>query len=73
MSDLEKLYYNMCNLVDDYTDTDEVREARDNVENALGKEAYIKYEDEICALLSVTEKQGFICGFQYAVSLLTSG
>lgn len=73
MSNIEKLYYNMDKLNDDYMDSDEVRQARGNVESVLGREVYFKCESEILSLASVNEKQGFILGFQYAVSLLTSG
>lgn len=73
MSNLEKLYYSMHILVDEYKDTDETKAARAAVENALGGKDYMKYEDEISDLAGSTEKQGFINGFQYAVSLLTSG
>lgn len=73
MDNLEKLYYNFHKLSDNYADTEEVKEARDNVENVLGKETYFECESEISILASENEKQGFINGFQYAVSLLTSG
>ncbi len=73
MSNLEKLYYNMHILNDGYVDTDETKAARNAVENALGEKAYIEYEDKISDLTASAEKQGFITGFQYAVSLLTSG
>ena len=73
MSNIEKLYYNMHKLSDDYKDTEEVEQARDNVESVLGRETYFECESEIAILASATEKQGFITGFQYAVSLLTSG
>lgn len=73
MSNIEKLYYNMNKLNDNYKDTEEVEQARDNVESVLGKETYFECESEISILASAIEKQGFITGFQYAVSLLTSG
>lgn len=73
MSNLEKLYYNFHKLSGDDPETREVREARDNVENALGSETYFGCEDEITMLESLNEKQGFIKGFRYAVSLLTDG
>lgn len=73
MSNLEKLYYNFDKLIDNFDDTPEVKEARNNLEKVLGREAYTKYETEISILESKSEKQGFITGFQYAVSLLTSG
>lgn len=73
MSNLEKLYYNMDKLNDDYKDSEEVIQAMDNVERAIGRETYYECEEEISALTSANEKQGFIFGFQYAVSLLTNG
>ena len=73
MSNLEKLYYNMEKLIDDWVDMPETKEASDRLEEALGEELYEEYEDIICECMSVNEKQGFIKGFQYAVSLLTSG
>ena len=73
MSNLEKLYYNMHILNEYYADTEETKEAQNAMESAIGEEIYSKCEDEICACMSANEKQGFIFGFQYAVSLLTSG
>lgn len=73
MNYLEKLYYNMEKLSDDWTDSPEVRAASDKLEKALGDELYGKYEDEINDCESANHKEGFIKGFQYAVSLLTSG
>lgn len=72
MTNLEKLYYNMHVLTDDYADSKEAEEARDAVEKDLGKD-FMKYEDTIAAFASATEKQGFITGFKCAVSLMTSG
>lgn len=73
MSNLEKLYYNL-HLLDEYCkDLPEKKEAENNLEKAMGGELYAKYEDEICACQAANEKQGFIFGFQYAVSLMTSG
>lgn len=73
MSNIEKLYYNMHILNDGYKDTEETRAARNAVEEALGEKAYMEYEDKLSDLTASVEKQGFITGFQYAVSLLTSG
>jgi len=72
MSNLETLYYNMDKLNDNWTDTPEVKAASDRLEEALGDELYSKYEDEICDCTAANHKEGFIKGFQYAVSLLTS-
>lgn len=73
MNNLEKLYYNMDKLSDNWTDTPEVKAASDRLEEALGEELYLKYEDEICNCQSANHKEGFVKGFQYAVSLMTSG
>lgn len=73
MSNLEKLYYNLDRLIENYDDTEEIKDARNNLEKMLGREAYTKHETEISILEYKSEKQGFITGFQYAVSLLTSG
>lgn len=72
MNNLEKLYYNMDKLSDNWTDTPEVKAASDKLEKAIGAEVCEKAEDEICRCMSANEKQGFIHGFQYAVSLLTN-
>lgn len=73
MSNLEKMYYNMEKLSDDWEDMPETKKSRDKLEETIGNELYAKYEDVICDYVSANEKQGFIKGFQYAVSLLTSG
>ncbi len=73
MSNLEKLYYNMEKLSDDWCDMKETREARDKLEKAIGAKLYAKYEDEICSCMGLYEKRGYIQGFAYEVSLLTSG
>ncbi len=73
MTNIEKLYYNMDKLNDDYADTEEVENALKKLIAALGRETYIKYEDEILSYSSAVEKQGFITGFQYFTSLLPSG
>ena len=73
MSNIEKLYYNLHLLDEYYKDTPEKKEESDRLEEAMGAELYARYEDEICSYMSASEKQGFIFGFQYAVSLLTNG
>lgn len=72
MSNIEKLYYNLC-LMNEHADMPETIEAGDRLEGAMGKELYGKYEDEIIDCTAANEKQGFIFGFQYAVSLLVNG
>lgn len=74
MSNLEKLYGYMYLLDDNWNDyTPEIKAASDRIEKAMGDELYIKYEDEIMDYVYKSNKEGFIQGFQYAVSLLTSG
>lgn len=73
MDNIEKLYYNMDKLNDDYADTEEVKIARDKVEKTMGSEKYFKHEDEITTFAASSEKQGFVIGFRYTVSLLTGG
>lgn len=73
MSNIEKLYHNLYLLDEHYKDMPETKEAADKLEKAMGDELYVKYEDEICNCKAENEKQGFIFGFQYAVSLLTGG
>lgn len=73
MSNLEKLYYSMDKISDNWVDSPELRAATNRLEEALGDELYAKYEEEICDCAVVNHKEGFVKGFQYAVSLLTSG
>ncbi len=72
MKNIEKLYYNMENLSDNWGDMPETRKANKELENALGRKLYMEHEEKILAYMVASEKQGFIRGFQYAVSLLTS-
>ncbi len=73
MSNIEKLYYNMEKLTDNWNDMPEKKAANEKLEEAVGQDFYLKYEDVICDCMVANEKQGFILGFQYAVSLLTGG
>lgn len=73
MTTIEKLYYNMHVLSDNWIASPEAMEKSDRLEEALGHKLYMKYENEINDCESAYEKQGFISGFQYAVSLFTSG
>ena len=77
MSELEKLFY-YYNAEVGKNDFKETKEASENVWNYLKekekeKSSYLDAEEKIIALASANEKQGFINGFQYAVTLLTSG
>lgn len=73
MENIEKLYCNLHVLDECYHDMPDTIEASRNLERAMGEELYAKYEDDICICKDMNEKQGFVFGFQYAVSLLTSG
>lgn len=70
MSNLEKLYYNMENLSDNWCDEPGVESASDRLSRAMGDELCAKYEDEILNLQCENHKDGFIKGFQYAMSLM---
>lgn len=74
MSHIEKLYYNLNKLIENYSDTEETREARKAMESMLeslmSREDYLECEAVIATCMSANEKQGFVYGFQYAVSLL---
>lgn len=72
MSNIEKLYYDLC-LMNRNPDRTETIDAGNRLEEKMGKELYGKYEDEISDYTTANEKQGFIFGFQYAVSLLING
>lgn len=73
MTTIERLYYNIDKLSDDWECQPEISAASDRLEKALGRELYTKYEDEISDHGEANLKDGFIKGFQYAVSLLTNG
>lgn len=67
MSSLEKLYYK---IKEDYKDFAETEVALDVMVDSIGEENYLKYENKISAYAVAAERQGFIVGFQCAVSLL---
>lgn len=73
MSIIEKLYYDMPDLVDKYVDMPDVLDAREKLEKTMGNELMRKYEDGITELSAASEKQGFLYGFGLAVDLLMSG
>ncbi len=72
MSNLERIYENLENLIDDLADTKETKEAHRVLEEGLGDELYKKYENEIHVYGIENEKHGFIYGFRYAMSLIFS-
>lgn len=77
MNAVEKIYYNMDKLSDNYVDLAESIEASDKVTSAIKslvpEDKQLKFSDEVSHSQAAYEKQGFIYGFNFAVSLLTSG
>ncbi len=73
MSNLEKVYYNLHILDDNYADGEDVKSAREDIINFYSGDDKLKYEELIIAHALANEKQGFMFGFQYAVSLLMNG
>lgn len=73
MNNLEKIYYNLDKLYDGWKDSGETQEAYSALLRALGKDSFMELEDYIGTYASAVEKQGFVAGFRYAVSLLMDG
>lgn len=71
MSEIEKLYYNMGESI--LADLPETQEASNKLYEELGDDFISEHEEVITRLTSANEKQGFICGFQYAVKLMLEG
>lgn len=77
--DIEKLYYNLEKLHDDYKDLDDTKESSNKLTAHLKEQAgrfftsksILELDNYIRDLCSANEKQGFIYGFEYAVRLLT--
>lgn len=67
MREVEKLYYK---VEGNYPNFEETTQADGKLEEALGKDMYYNVENYIHELTSASEKQGFVYGFKYAVSLL---
>lgn len=70
MSEIEKIYYNFNALCDDVAELEDTVEARRKLQEKMGREMFLKYDDEISDCCMYTEKQGFIWGFQYAMKLM---
>ena len=73
MSEIENLYNNMDILREDFAELPETREASDRLHEELGRDFMIEHEDVIVGHAAASEKQGFIHGFQYAISLMMEG
>lgn len=70
MSEIEKIYYNFNVLCDDVAELEDTVESRRKLQEKMGREMFLKYDDEISDCCMYTEKQGFIWGFQYAMKLM---
>ena len=65
---IENLYYMLISK--NWCDNEEVKEAQSALEEYLTEDTYILVVSELCRYGSACEKQGFVNGFRYAVSLL---
>ena len=72
MSAIEKIYYDLENLEDNLAELEDTVESRRKLQEKMGREMFLKYDDAISDCCMYTEKQGFIWGFQYAMKLMTS-
>lgn len=72
MSAIEKIYYDLENLEDNLADLEDTVESMRKLQEKMGREMFLKYDDEISDCCMYREKQGFIWGFQYAMKLMTS-
>lgn len=70
MSAIEKIYYDLENLEDNLADLEDTVESMRKLQEKMGREMFLKYDDEISDCCMYTEKQGFIWGFQYAMKLM---
>lgn len=73
---LGKIYSNLHLLLDDFTDFPETEEAENNFwkfvkKNVLSnREPDIEFENVLLDVAHYNQKQGFIYGFKYAISLM---
>lgn len=70
MSAIEKIYYDLENLEDNLADLEDTVESMRKLQEKMGREMFLKYNNEISDCCMYTEKQGFIWGFQYAMKLM---
>lgn len=71
MSEIEKIYYTYMNDISLDGDSEEIIQAREILYEQLDKKGMspYDYEDYIVALASKHEKEGFLNGFKYAMSI----
>lgn len=82
MKEIEKIYNNFDRLCDNFADLEDTNKGYKELETYIIKETFHgvpgwekeqrNLMDEITQYAALNEKQGFIYGFQYAVSLLTN-
>lgn len=73
--EIEKIYYNLDGLMDDYTDLPETLAAcRETMEfltaHKMPEKIKLAVSDHLDKIHYESERQGFLYGFQYAVRLL---
>lgn len=71
MTEIEKIYYDYMNDVSLGRDSQEIIQARDILYEQLDEKGIspYDYEDYVGSLTSEHEKQGFLNGFKYAMSI----
>lgn len=71
MSEIEKIYYTYMDDISLGGDSEEIIQAREILYEQLDKKGMSSYdyEDHIEDLASKHEKQGFLNGFKYAMSI----
>lgn len=75
MGAVDKLFDNFEKLYEGYTDLPQTREVRDDTFKYLKEKGIDEngIENYISPLISEYERQGFLYGFRYAVSLFLDG
>ena len=75
MGTVDKIYDNFEMLYDSYTDMAETRETRNRLFRHMEEQGLdmVELESYITPVISEYEKQGFLYGFRYAVSLFLDG
>lgn len=75
IKEIDKIYFNLEKLMDDYSDLPEVLEAHREVmefltAHKMPKKIELEVDELLCGIVQQSERQGFYYGFRYAVRLL---
>ncbi len=72
---IDKIFDNFEMLYENYMDMPETRKERNNIFKHMEEKGIdiIEIEQDISALNSEYERQGFLYGFRYAISLFLDG